>query len=280
LLHRVIASAALDLKKHVFCEKPLATSEPAARQLVTSAAHAGVANVVDFEFPEIPEWCRARALLASGILGRVRHVRISWYVETYANRVGLKNWKTSIREGGGALNDFASHCFYYLEWLLGPIRTVWAAPSSSVEAGPDADPLAVLCVMLQDDTVVSVSLGTAAVHGNGHSVTVHGDDGTIALVNRTADYAAGFQLFLGTRETPSLQLVHVGDSEIHDGDGRIAVVGRLVGRFLDWALTGARSRPSFEDGLRVQVLLDAAWRSRTEGTWCQVPSMAHGTADG
>ena len=56
--------------------------------------------------------------------------------------------------------------------------------------------------------------------------TSFADEGTLALMNRTADYAAGFQLFLGTRETTSLQLVHVEDSQIAEGDGRIAVVGR------------------------------------------------------
>ena len=33
----------------------------------------------------------------------------------------LDNWKAYGEDGGGALGNFVSHSFHYLEWLCGPI---------------------------------------------------------------------------------------------------------------------------------------------------------------
>lgn len=260
-LHAEIALAALRNKRHVFCEKPLAATEQSAALMRDAAAEAGTANMIDFEFPEIPEWQRARQIIAAGELGRVRHAAVSWYRETYASRTRDDSWKTRPAEGGGALNTFVCHCFYYLEWLLGPIRTIWAAPQ-----GEDAaDTLVILALQLNDGARVSVSVGTAAFLGDGHALTVYGDEGTLALTNRTHDLAAGFQLWMGTRSTGERSLVPVEPFTARWSDGRVAAVNRLVSRFVTWAIDGQPSHPDFADGFRVQTLLDAAWRARRDG---------------
>ncbi|HMB78901.1 MAG TPA: Gfo/Idh/MocA family oxidoreductase [Vicinamibacterales bacterium] len=257
-LHAPIAIAALRAGKHVFCEKPLADGLAAAGQMAAAAVAAGTANMVDFEFPDIPQWTRARQILESGALGRLRHVSVAWHVETYANRERLTNWKTAADAGGGALNDFGSHVLYYLEWLLGPIDTLWAAP----QQGSGNDVLAVLSLRFRDGMSGAVTIATAAPLGDGHAVTVYGDQGALALSNRTSDYARGFTLHLGTRDGGTLQPVAVDALGSAGSDGRAIVAGRLVERFVDWMRSGTPARPSFADGLRVQTLLDLAWRSR------------------
>ena len=121
-----IAIAALGQRKAVFCEKPLAASEQDARAMCAAAAEAGVANMVDFEFPEIEEWKRAKALIDSGGIGSLRQITVHWNVETWANRKRLDSWKTRTEDGGGTLGNFVSHVFYYLEWLAGPIADLSA----------------------------------------------------------------------------------------------------------------------------------------------------------
>ena len=121
-LQATIATAALSVNKHVFCEKPMAASRDAAIAMVAAAEKSGSANMVDFELPEINEWIQAKEILNASTLGRLRHIHVAWYVETYANQHRLLSWKTCTEQGGGTLNSFVSHCFYYLEWLVGPIR--------------------------------------------------------------------------------------------------------------------------------------------------------------
>ncbi len=261
LLHADVARAALRNKRHVFCEKPLAISAQAAALMRDAAAEAGTANMVDYEFPEIPEWARARQIVAAGELGRIHHASVSWHTETYANRMGQQTWKRRSVDGGGALNDMACHCFYYLEWLLGPIRAVWAAPPCD----DPFDTVVVLSIELDDGAHVSVTIGTADFLGDGHSVRVYGEQGTLALVNPTADIARGFQLSMGTRAPGQLTAIPVEPLPSQGSDGRVAAVGQLVRRFATWALDGQKSHPSFEHGFRVQTLVDAAWRSRRDG---------------
>lgn len=265
-LHAPIAMAAFRAGKHVFCEKPLADGLDAAGRMAAAAADARTANMVDFEFPDIPEWARARQILEGGALGRLRHVSVAWHVETYANRERLANWKTTVASGGGALNDFASHVLYYLEWLLGPIDRLWAAPQ---EDG-DNDVLAVLSLRFCGGMSGSVTIATAAPLGDGHAIIVYGDQGALALKNQTFDYARGFSLHVGTREGGAMQALPVDAPAADGSDGRAIVAGRLVDRFVEWIRSGTPARPSFADGLRVQTLLDVAWRSRRQASWCTV----------
>lgn len=268
----VIAAAVLAQKKHVFCEKPLAASLDSAFTLQAAAERAGTANMVNFEFPEIEEWRRAKEILDAGHLGRLLHIHVSWHVESYAHRLGLRSWKTRAAEGGGVLNGLVSHCLYYLEWLFGPIQKLAARLYNSAGGEDDGNTLAVLCLEIGAATPVSVSVSNDAFLGVGHRVEIYGEEGALVLENRTSDYVNGFELLVGTRKTKCLTAAASGEPREPVGrDGRVAVMGRLVERFVDWILTGRASIPNFKDGYRVQLLLDAARRSHTDGTWRVVP---------
>ncbi|NER51889.1 MAG: Gfo/Idh/MocA family oxidoreductase [Symploca sp. SIO1A3] len=267
-----IAIAALSQGKGVFCEKPLATSAAAAQQMAAAAQQQGVANMVDLEFPEIELWQQAKLILERGELGKLRHVAVSWNVETYANRMGLDSWKTRIEAGGGVLNSFVSHSFYYLEWLLAPITRLFCSLFRTPGDKRTGDTLATLCLELESGIPVSLSVSSHAFLGNGHHLEFYGDAGTMILDNPTSDYVGGFRLLKGTRESKSLEMIDLGDNshKIHQ-DGRITVVGSLVKRFVTWQETGIPDKPSFTEGLRVQQLLEAAQQSHQSGSWI-IPS--------
>ncbi len=262
-----VAIAALSQGKAVFCEKPLALSVESAQKMVDLATQVGVANMVDFEFPDIDEWQKAKSLLEEGAIGNLRHIAVSWNVETYANRMGLSSWKTRTEDGGGTLYSFVSHCFYYLEWFAGPIRrlacTLFRAPGDT-RAG---DTLVSLNLELESGVPATLSVSSHAFLGNGHRVEFYGDNGTLVLDNPTPDYVSGFQLLHGTRESKQLQVVHLNTQPTDARDGRLIVVSRLVDRFISWLETGIPSAPSFKHGLRVQSLLEAAKQSHQTGGW-------------
>jgi predicted dehydrogenase len=260
-LHADVAEAALRSGRHVFCEKPLTATLESAQRLRDLASASKLANVIDFEFPEIPEWIRAKQIVDAGALGRIQSVVVTWHTETYANRTGQETWKRRWADGGGALNDMACHALYYLEWLLGPIRSIWAAPL----CGDPFDTMVVMGAELSGGTPVSISVGTAAFLGEGHSVRVYGESGTLALRNPTADIARGFELAMGSRLTGRLEPLDVEPWESSIQDGRIAAVSRLVRRFATWAIEGQPTVPDFRDGCRVQALVEMAWQSRREG---------------
>jgi predicted dehydrogenase len=249
-----IAIAAAQAGKHLFCEKPLALNVSQAQSILAAARQSRVVHAMDFLFPEIAAWRKARELLQASALGRIRHAALTWRVETYAYRAKADNWKTRATTGGGTLNNFASHTFYYLEWLLGRIARVSArlAPrEDEVEARVDA------WVEFAAGFSGTVSIAADAFLGCGHRVEVYGDSGTLVLDNPTSDYARGFKLFLGTRAAPRLAPVEAAGDDSH-ADGRVYAVSRIAGRFIQAIRAGQAAAPSLEDGLRVQVLLEAA----------------------
>jgi predicted dehydrogenase len=250
-----IAVAALTRGKPVFCEKPLAVSEQQAQEMNAAAKQNGLANVVDFEFPAIDVWQQAKSILQRGGIGQFRQVAVSWNVETYANRTGLRSWKTNALDGGGALYMFGSHVFHYVEWFAGPITRL----SVRLHPATGGDTVVWLWMELADGTPVTARVSTDAFLGSGHRIDFYGNQGTLVLENVTTDYVSGFRLCHGTRQ--SNNLLEVAPATSTETDGRIPAVARVVSGFLDWIEHGAGNAPSFQDGLRVQHLLELARQS-------------------
>src|SRR5262249_13230180 len=116
-----VAHRALDLGKPVFAEKPLAADLAGAQAMLASARRRGRPTIVDFNFPELASWQRAKTMLDGGAVGRLRHVVVTWNVENQATRARLNSWKTQGDGAHGLLGNFACHSFHYLEWFCGPI---------------------------------------------------------------------------------------------------------------------------------------------------------------
>ncbi len=239
--------------KHVFAEKPMAENAKDAQRMCDSVAAAGVVGVVDFEFREVNAWKRLKAMLNEGAVGTLRHVYLSWRVETVANRERSSSWKRDASRGGGALSLFGSHALDSVLWAFGRVERVTArtwAPDPGM-----ADTRVEAWLETVGGVLVSMSLATDAPFGSGYSLEIYGDDGALALRNRTADYASGFSLTLAQRGKPTKIL----EVEPHDAgaDGRVVATASVVRRFLDGVQTGAPAKPDFNDGLSVQQLMDA-----------------------
>jgi predicted dehydrogenase len=247
-----IAKAAVESGKHVFCEKPLAASGSEAAGLLDAAMARRIVHAIDFIFPELPLWIRARDLIRGSELGQIRHAVLDWRVETYASKVKARSWKNDLDQGGGVLNNFVSHVVHNIGWLFGGIRAVGAALRGPRDSGET-------CVQATFDMEagfpIFLSVASDAFLGHGHRLTVYGEQGTMLLENRTTDYASGFELSLGTRATSSLKLIE-RDEPQPGVDGRVAPVARLTSRFMDAILDGAAMSPNFADGLRAQLILD------------------------
>ena len=82
-----IACRSLALGKPVFVEKPLAGDVAGAGSMLACARGSGKPTMIDFNFPELPAWRRAKASLDDGMVGRLRHVVVTWNVENQATRL-------------------------------------------------------------------------------------------------------------------------------------------------------------------------------------------------
>ena len=269
-----IALAAFAMNKPVFCEKPLATTLGRARALLHAARRSEMPHMVDFEFPEIAEWREARRIVHSGELGRIRHASVSWHVESYAVRMGLKTWKTSGGEmGGGVMNAFLPQVFHYVEWLIGDVERLTAKTfPSSPNKGDHAETAMIAGFEIQGGVSVAVSMSSHACGGTGHRVEVCGEKGSLVLDNPQTLGVARFNLWRGDGREMRLLTGSNGNAAV--SDGRPVAVGRLIDRFVEWIRSGDRASPAFEEGVRVQQLLECARRSHAENRWIVIPQSA------
>ncbi len=284
--HAEIALAALAQGKAVLCEKPLALSLDEARRMAEAARAARLPAVVDLGFREIREWRQLRALLRASAIGRLREVHTEWVVSTWADPERPASWKTDSRAGGGALGALGVHVLDAIEWFFGPIVALTAQAAASVvgrtgqsEHRSDAEDCCHLLIELRGGTPVSVVCSSIAWHGVGHRIACYGDSGVLVLSSPGhREYARGYRVQSCPARGGALADVPLPEDleaeareDVFD-DGRIAPLLRLTRRLVA-ALSSDRYdvTPSFEEGLRAQVLLDAAARAAAARRWIDIP---------
>ncbi|MCC7369435.1 MAG: Gfo/Idh/MocA family oxidoreductase [Chloroflexi bacterium] len=118
-LHCPVTLSALEAGKHVLCEKPLAVSLREADEMIGAAATARriLSTVSQGRFA--PEQQRMRALVQSGLLGKVFFAKADgqWYRPPgYYELWWRGTWE---REGGGAATGQGIHILDQLLWILG-----------------------------------------------------------------------------------------------------------------------------------------------------------------
>ncbi len=124
-LHALHAMDVLRHKKHVFCEKPLATNVADAEEMVRVAEDSGKVHQVAFTFRYAYSVRELRRRILQGQLGKPYYLRIQ-----YDGWDGLRpDWQTSWRDkrnmaGGGVLYELGSHLFDLARFILGPIESI------------------------------------------------------------------------------------------------------------------------------------------------------------
>jgi predicted dehydrogenase len=121
-LRRAIAAG-----KHVYCEKPVATSLADALDLYRAAVRAGVCHGVVQDKLWMPGLRKLKRLVDSGFFGRLFAVRGEfgyWVFEGDWQVAQRPSWNYKREEGGGIVADMVSHWRYVLDNLFGEVKAV------------------------------------------------------------------------------------------------------------------------------------------------------------
>ncbi len=260
-----IAVRTLQLGKPVFIEKPMAADLAGAAAMLREAGN--VPTMMDFGFTEVTAWRKAKALIDEGAIGRLRHVAVNWNVENQSTRLRLNNWKTSARQGGGALGNLGSHSLHYLEWFCGRITSL-SARLSGLPDDPAFETNVMLSLTFESGASGSYAMSCASYLGSGHRLEFYGEDGTLVLNNPTSDYMRGFVVNHAKRPAQAFVPVPVEDDPVDQkfpAEARIAPVSRLVSRFIDAIEQRHSAEPGLNAGHRVQFLLEAVRQAHASG---------------
>lgn len=115
--HAELAVGAAAARKHVYVEKPLATTHDDALRVVNAVTATGVVAAVGFNRRFHPVFRRVHSLLSGNAVGRVVAVQ-----SVFGQRLDqLPGWKHARASGGGAVLDLASHHADLLRWLVGDV---------------------------------------------------------------------------------------------------------------------------------------------------------------
>ena len=123
-VHAPIAKAAVAAGKHVLCEKPLALSHAESLEMLRAAEAAGVRHMTAFTYRFVPAMVYVAHLAASGVLGRIFHVRVQRFQDWGHRALGWR--QVQALAGSGELGDMLSHRIDFALLLAGPITRVVA----------------------------------------------------------------------------------------------------------------------------------------------------------
>ena len=113
--------------KHVYCEKPLATTTAEALELVRLAGARGVKHGVVQDKLFLPGIRKLKRLVDSGFFGRILSVRGEfgyWVFEGDWQPAQRPSWNYRKEDGGGIIVDMFAHWRYLLDHTIGEVMSV------------------------------------------------------------------------------------------------------------------------------------------------------------
>jgi|SRR5579875_17034 len=132
--------AAIAAGKHVYCEKPVATSTETALDLYRSAVAARVKHGVVQDKLWLPGLLKLRTLRDLDFFGRILSVRGEfgyWVFEGDILPAQRPSWNYRQEDGGGVILDMLCHWRYLLDNLFGEVKAVSCLGATHIPARHD-----------------------------------------------------------------------------------------------------------------------------------------------
>ena len=245
----------------VFAEKPISINLEYAEQLLMGARKSCLPNMIDFIFPEIPEWKNVKDLLRNDTIGRVIQVTVNWSFLSYDIKNRIKTWKSNPEEGGGALAFYFSHVFYNLEFFLGKIQMLQCHFNYSPNSLGQGETVISMLVRWEAGCTGNIVLNCSSVGVNKHVWEFQGQKGDLVLQNNRRSTIMGFEIINYNANGERIVIAPAKSGDLSEEDERVCLVKSLGKRFIAWHQRGEPSKPDFEDGVRVQQLIEYAINS-------------------
>jgi len=306
-LHAVIARDALEAGKHVLCEKPLATSAEAARQLAALASEKKLRNCTCHNLRFYPLVQQMRRMREDGDLGEILVLQGTYFQDWLLLDTDW-NWRLDSKDNGPSrtMADIGSHWCDMAEHITGLRITALCAdlqtfhrtrkkpkgriqtfagkmltPDNYEEVPIDTEDFGAVVFRMGDRTRGSFSVSqVSAGRKNRLSVEVCGAKASVAW-----DQERPNELWIGKRETPNQfvvkdpSLLGPGARPFADlpgghaegyGDTFKQVFRRFYRSIED--PSAEAEYPQFADGLRQLNLVEAELESHRKHAWVEVPS--------
>ncbi|HVF92287.1 MAG TPA: Gfo/Idh/MocA family oxidoreductase [Blastocatellia bacterium] len=303
-LHHQVVMAAIQNGKHVICDKPLALTSVEAREMRDRARDAGVVNAVTFNYRFNPLVQQAREMIARGDIGKVRFVQGYYLQDWLLFETDFSWRLEAQKGGASSsVGDIGSHWCDTAQFISGlRITRVLASLSTMVQVrkkptgAREAFAAANVADQMEDYVVTSDDLGSVLVefedgargvftvgqvcpgHKNDMRIEVAGSLASVQWEQERPD-----EMWIGYRDKPNVHLRRDPAllspevrrySSLPGGHGQgwadafrnlmMNIYGFIAGGLDPVQDSDSIDFPTFEDGYRVNCIVDAIVRSNVD----------------
>jgi predicted dehydrogenase len=255
--------------KHILCEKPLATTAAQAQDMADAAQKAGVVNMVNLSYRNVPALQQAAKMVREGAIGPVRHFEAS-YLQSWLAQPAWGDWRSesqwlwrlsSAHGSKGVLGDVGIHILDFTTFIAGEsatsisclLKTFDKAEGGRIgEYVLDANDSATMQLHLSGGAIGTVAATRFATgHMNDLRLRIYGDLGGLEV--RFEGAVSALRACLGADVlTPTWR------------DVACPTLPSIYERFIAALRGTGAAEPTFARGAELQRILDAAETSAAQ----------------
>lgn len=247
-LHSREAIAAAKAGKHVFCDKPLATSVADAEAVVQACDDASVTLGLNFHYRHLPWVEEVRGTISDGTIGDVQTIE----VDVGSGTRNYTNWRIDPEMAGiGSVYNVGVHMLDVLTVILDAEPVEVSAMFDQVPSSGNVEMQALILITFDNGTLAYANCNERTAYPR-NTLTVQGSKGRIIGENLTRSREEGILHLLTADKETTTAFPPPGAHQL------------CVSQFTNAVLTGTSPRATGADGLRSMRLCDAIRRSVVE----------------
>ena len=251
--------------KHVVVEKPIDVTLEKARALVDACDQSGVKLAAIFQSRFLPAVQILKKAIDRGRLGRL--IMGDAYIKWYRTREYYEStqWRgTWALDGGGALMNQSIHTIDLLQYLVGPVASVFGFAEKLLHAGIEAEDTAAAVLKFRSGAIGVIEGTTSLYPGFARRIEVHGERGSVVLDGN--DIAAWKLLDTGEEEEELAQLTEKDSSNASADPLALDVAGhrRQIEDLVHALQENREPTISGREGLKAMEVILAVYQSARE----------------
>jgi predicted dehydrogenase len=302
--HAEIAIAAAQNRKHVLCEKPLAMSVKQAQAMLAAVQKYKVVHMVCHNYRRIPAIALARKLIADGSLGRIFHYRARYAQDWLVDPEFTLNWRLQKDSSGyGAHGDINAHIIDLGRYLVGEFAEVCGLLHTFIPERPVADENAkgrpvppkgqrktgkvtvddasVFLGRFENGALANLEATRFASGRKNHiEIEINGSKGSLYFDFEDMNRLKFFDNTQPADRQGFRDILVTQPGGVHAYFNQWWPPGHVIGYehtfvhaiadFVNACAEGKPVQPTFEDGVKNQLVLEAVEQSARTGKWMKV----------